>query len=51
VYAGAWCALLAELWVRIPNRVEEYEDRSDLVLRGDSEKLIEATFETVRVLP
>ena len=51
MYARAGCALLARLRIWIPNRVEEYEDWSDLVLRGDTQKLIEAALETFGVLP
>ena len=36
--------------IGIPNRIEEYKDRFDLVPRSDSEELIEATLKTFGVL-
>src|ERR1043166_937278 len=50
VYARARLALFSELRIRIPHGVEEHEHRSDLVFRGDGEKLIQATLEAFRVL-
>src|SRR5690349_19986939 len=50
VHARSRRALFAELRIGIPNRVEENEDRLDLELRRNREKVILATLTTLRLM-
>ncbi len=50
VHARFRSVLLAEMRIRIPARIEEHEQRLDLVLRGDVEELIDSPLITLGVL-
>src|SRR5580698_4263543 len=50
VYARTRRMLLAGMWKRIPDRIKENEERTDMVLVADFEELIHAMQEARRVL-